>query len=303
MTNRFVRLMQMIRFSHTIFALPFAIMAAILAVQMPMPDGSYVRITIFHVIGIALCMVFARSAAMAFNRLVDHRIDAANPRTKSRHLPVGDLSRREVWGFLAVCCIGFIASTTLFFPNRLPLYGSVPVLAFLLLYSVTKRFTWAAHLWLGVALSFAPICVWVALRGLWPPEIAADLAPAIVIALAVATWVAGFDIIYACQDAEFDRSAGLHSVPARLGVKRSLWVAAGLHAMTLVFFAVLPVTGPGLGLGGIYVVTVLVIAALLAYQHWLVRPDDLTRVNVAFFNVNATISVLLLVATALDCLV
>jgi len=288
-------LLGMIRFSHTIFALPFAGVALILAMTLPLPDGSRVSVNVYQIVGILLCMVFARSAAMAFNRLVDHQIDAKNPRTAVRHLPRGVLSRIEVWLFCVVCCVGFIASTIFFFPNRLPLYASIPVLIFLLGYSLAKRFTSAAHLWLGVALSLAPICVWVAVRGI------ADITPALILAAVVATWVAGFDMIYACQDATFDREEGLHSIPAKLGVAGALKLAAWFHGATWLFLVLLPIATPELGLGLIYRAAIAIIAVLLVYQHKLVRPDDLARVNEAFFNVNATISVLLLVATGLDC--
>lgn len=296
-------LLGMIRFSHTIFALPFAGAAAIMAVAMPLSNGSIIVLGVSQLAGILLCMVFARSAAMAFNRLVDHKIDAANPRTQMRHLPRGVLSRVDVWAFLIACSAGFVASTLLFLPNRLPLFASVPVLMFLFGYSLAKRFTSAAHLWLGVALSLAPICVWVALRGIASSSPLIDLAPALILACAVATWVAGFDIIYACQDAEFDRAAGLHSIPARMGVAGALRLAAWLHAMTWACLSFLPMSAPQLGLSWLYGLALAIIAGLLIYQHRLVRPDDLARVNIAFFNVNAIISVLLLVAIGIDCFI
>jgi len=303
MLTKLTDLLGMIRFSHTIFALPFAGTAAIMAVAMPLPNGSKITIGVYQFAGILLSMVFARSAAMAFNRLVDHEIDAVNPRTRMRHLPRGALSRVEVWLFLLSCSAGFILSTLLFFPNRLPLYASVPVLVFLFGYSLAKRFTSAAHLWLGVALSLAPICVWVALRGIAANGPIQDLAPALVLAFSVATWVAGFDIIYACQDADFDREAGLYSIPVRMGVAGALRLAAWLHAMTWACLSFLPMSAPQLGLSWLYGIALSIIAGLLVYQHRLVRPDDLARVNVAFFNVNAIISVLLLVATGIDCFI
>src|SRR6056297_1748309 len=213
---RLNRIMGMIRFSHTIFALPFAVLAAVLAIRVPLPDGTMLTLRMRELVGILLCMIFARSAAMAFNRLVDHRLDAANPRTASRRLPAGLLGRGEVWGFTIACGLGFVAATLCFLPNWLPLAASLPVLAFLLGYSVAKRFTWAAHFWLGVALSLAPLCVWVALRGQAVLASPVDALPALLLAAAVASWVAGFDVIYACQDEAFDRAAGLHSIPARL---------------------------------------------------------------------------------------
>jgi len=235
---------------------------------------------------------------MAFNRLVDQRFDAANPRTAGRHLPAGLLRRGEVWAFTLICVAGFIGSTLLFLPNRLPLMGSVPVLVFLCGYSLAKRFTSAAHLWLGVALALSPICVWLALRGAVSID---DLLPALLLAGGIAAWVTGFDIIYACQDATFDKSAGLNSVPARLGIAGALRLAAASHFITVLFLAAIPLAAPQVGLGAIYWTAVAIVAGLLWYEHRLVSPDDLDRVNQAFFNVNAAISLLLLVAGGLDC--
>ena len=179
-------------------------------------------------VGILLCMASARSAAMAFNRLVDRDFDALNPRTAGRHLPTGRLSVRSVALFTALCASAFIASTLLFLPNRWPLLLSVPVLCWLLGYSYTKRFTSLAHFWLGASLSLAPIAAWIALRGgiAWPP---------LLLALAVLCWVSGFDIIYACQDVAFDSQAGLKSVPSRLGVPAALRLAAICHALMILF--------------------------------------------------------------------
>ena len=183
-----------------------------------------------ELLGIVLCMVAARSAAMAFNRLADWRLDALNPRTATRHIPAGTLERRQRGGVRRRARPSRSSlATLLFLPNRLPLYLSLPVLAFLLAYSFTKRFTAAAHFWLGAALMLAPISAWIAIRGQQVLEHPADLLPAVVLGGAVLLWVAGFDIIYACQDVEFDRAAGLHSVPARLGVGRALRLAALCH--------------------------------------------------------------------------
>jgi 4-hydroxybenzoate polyprenyltransferase len=300
-TVKLVSFLELIRFSHTIFALPFACLSAMMAVATPLPGGVQVSINFKLALAILLCMVFARSAAMAFNRLTDHHIDAANPRTSIRHLPRGALSRTEVWAFTVFCCVAFVSSTALFLPNRLPLIASVPVLSFLLGYSLAKRFTAAAHVWLGLALALAPICVWVALRGLTSGHVMSDLAPALMLAGAVVTWVAGFDIIYACQDADFDRAAGLHSIPAKLGIERALRLAAVLHAVTWICLCLLPFVATELNLGLPYGLAMAIIGGLLVYQHRIVRPDDLARVNIAFFHVNAIISVLLLVATGIDC--
>ena len=291
------RFLEMVRFSHTLFALPFSLFSACLA------WSSKRQFSWLELAGILLCMVFARSAAMAFNRLVDRDIDALNPRTAMRHIPAGLLTVHSVLLFLALCTGGFIASTAIFLwsepPNPWPLALSVPVLVFLLGYSWSKRFTALAHFWLGAALMLAPLAAWIAIRG---PE---DLQIPVVLGLAVCAWVAGFDIIYACQDADFDRRARLHSIPARLGVPWALRVALICHIVMLVLLAVLyvlasPPYGP---LGHVYLVGIGAVAVLVVYQHSLVRPDDLTRVNQAFFHVNAIISVglfvLLLVEIAL----
>ena len=290
--------LELVRFSHTIFALPFALMAAILAFQAPAGAATSPADWWRRGLGVVLCMVTARTAAMAFNRLVDRSFDAANPRTATRHLPRGDLGVGEVLGLVVASCGAFIAATLLFLPNWLPLVLSVPVLAWLLGYSYAKRFTMLAHGWLGAALGMAPVAAWIAIRGEALLAHPADGLPALILGLAVTTWVAGFDIIYACQDAVFDVNQGLHSIPARLGVPRALTLAAGLHVVTLAVLATLPLVVPQLGV--IYWGTLVVIAALLVWEHSLVRPDDLSRVNQAFFTANAAIGLLLLVAIAMD---
>ncbi|NLS95017.1 MAG: UbiA family prenyltransferase [Planctomycetaceae bacterium] len=289
-----VRILEMIRFSHTLFALPFALFAAVMAWAANARQRPPIGFRWQDLLGILLCMVFARSAAMAFNRLADRRLDALNPRTEKRHLPTGALSTGSVAAFTAVCAVGFIASTLLFLPgNPLPLYASVPVLLFLFAYSLTKRFTALAHFWLGAALMLAPIAAWVAIRGevAWPP---------VVLGSAVMLWVSGFDIIYACQDFDFDMKMRLHSVPARFGVVWALRIAALCHAGMVVLLGVLPEVYPGFG--WVYYVGLAAIALLLLYEHAIVRPDDLTRVNQAFFHVNAVVSVGLLVIGSLDLL-
>ena len=291
--------LELVRFSHTIFALPFALMAVILAFQAPAPAATSPAEWWRRGLGVLLCMVTARTAAMAFNRLVDRSFDAAYPRTATRHLPRGDLAVGEVFGLVALSCGAFIAATLLFLPNWLPLVLSVPVLAWLLGYSYAKRFTMLAHVWLGAALGMAPVAAWIAIRGEALLANPVDGLAALILGLAVTTWVAGFDIIYACQDAGFDESQGLHSIPARLGVPRALTLAAGLHVVTLAILATLPLVVPQLG--AVYWGTLVAIAALLVWEHSLVRPDDLSRVNQAFFTANAAIGLLLLVAIAIDC--
>ena len=229
-------LLEMIRFSHTLFALPFALLAAIMAWTTPLSTTHHSPVTSHappfhwqHLAGILICMVAARSAAMAFNRLADRTIDAQNPRTKARHLPAGLLSVGSVALFTILSSLSFVAGTILFLPNRLPLLLSTPVLLFLLGYSYAKRFTALAHFWLGIALMLAPICVWIAIRGEVLLANPADIWPAVMLGGAVLAWVAGFDIVYACQDVDFDRQAKLQSVPARLGVPGALRLAAICH--------------------------------------------------------------------------
>ena len=293
--------LELVRFSHTIFALPFAVMATLIAILFggdgrwsPAEPWSLVK----PVLGIIACMVAARTAAMAFNRLVDRAIDAENPRTASRHLPRCEVCIGEVLGLVVLSSAAFIAATLLFLPNWLPLVLSVPVLAWLLGYSFAKRFTSLAHLWLGIALGLTPVAAWIALRGETLLRDPVDVLPAALLGLAVTTWVAGFDIIYACQDAAFDAAHGLHSIPARLGVPRALRRAKWLHLLTLLLLALLPAVVPQLG--WIYWAALAAIAGLLAWEHAIVRPDDLSRVNQAFFLANAAIGIVLLASIAAD---
>jgi 4-hydroxybenzoate polyprenyltransferase len=303
MLTRLRHILEMIRFSHTLFALPFALLAAVMAWATPMETGQRVPFRWQDLLGILLCMVFARSAAMAFNRIADRHIDAENPRTQNRHLPAGILSVQSVVLFTLLMCAGFLASTFLFLPNRLPLYLSLPVLLFLLAYSFTKRITSLAHFWLGAALMLAPVSTWIAIRGAVLPGDPVDLVPAVMLGTAVMLWVSGFDVIYACQDREFDLKARLRSVPAAIGVVNSLRVAALSHLGMVATLAALPLVCPQVGFSIIYGVGITCVAALLVYEHWIVRPDDLTRVNIAFFNVNSIISMGLFIAGTLDLLV
>lgn len=283
MFHRLSQFLSLVRFSHTVFALPFALFSAALAW----------RTTPFRwqdLAGILLCMVFARTAAMAFNRLADRRLDAHNPRTAQRHLPAGTLSAATVWGLTAVCIAGFVASTLLFLPNLWPLWLCAPVLAFLLGYSYAKRWTAFCHYWLAAALMLSPIAVWIALCGTvdWPP---------VLLGAVILFWVGGFDIIYACQDAEVDRSQGLHSIPAKFGIPAALRIAFGSHLLTI---ACLLALWRVADLGTVFLIGTICVALLLLYEHRLVRPDDLARVNVAFFHVNAVISIGLLILGVLD---
>ncbi|HIE95834.1 MAG TPA: 4-hydroxybenzoate octaprenyltransferase [Planctomycetes bacterium] len=277
--------LELIRFSHTVFALPFALLAAVLA--WTQPD------TVFRyrdLVGILLCMVFARSAAMAFNRLVDRDVDARNPRTAVRHIPAGRLSVRTVTFFTVVCSAAFLASTLLFLPKQLPVLLSVPVLLFLLGYSYAKRWTSLCHYWLSAALMMSPIAAWIAVRD----EFA--IVPAL-LAGVIFFWVGGFDIIYACMDADFDKEEKLHSIPSKFGIVAALHIAFISHLATI---ATLFVLWSMADLGHVFLGGVVVLSLLLLYQHWLVRPNDLKRVNIAFFNVNAVVSFGILIVGCID---
>jgi 4-hydroxybenzoate polyprenyltransferase len=279
------RFLEMIRFSHTLFALPFALLSAVLAWHTKEEGFSWLELG-----GVLLCMVLARSTAMAFNRLADRNLDASNPRTARRHLPAGELSVSVVWLFTLTCAAGFVLATLIFLlaapPNPWPIILSLPVLLFICAYSYTKHFTPLAHFWLGVSLLLAPMAAWIAIRGM------DDLQMPLVLGLAVCFWVAGFDIIYACQDIDYDGQAKLRSVPAMLGVRPALRVAFLCH---LVMLGLLVAFTWIAGLGVIYLCGVAAVAVLILVEHYLVKPDDLSRVNQAFFHVNAVISVGLLV--------
>jgi 4-hydroxybenzoate polyprenyltransferase len=262
---------RMIRFSHSLFALPFALTSAALAISGPAPWGK--------LLWILVAMVGARSAAMGFNRLADHAIDARNPRTAGRELPAGRLRRAEVWGFvLASAALLVLAAAML---NPLCLALSPLALLIVFGYSYTKRFTALSHLVLGLALGIAPIGAWLAIRG-------AFAAPPLLLSLAVLLWVAGFDVIYACQDVDFDRREGLYSLPARLGVARALRLSRLMHAAAVALLAGLFALVP---LHPLYLGGVLLVALLLAYEHSLVRAGDLSKLDAAFFTTNAWISV------------
>lgn len=282
--NRLVTVLDMIRFEHTLFALPFALLGMILAAHGWPSWG-----TVFW---IAVAMVGARSAAMGFNRLADRHFDAANPRTAQRALPAGEISPGWVAGFVLISALLLVVAAWRLNPLALKL--SPVALAVLLGYSFTKRFTWASHLILGLALAGAPLGAWIAVRGdvAWTP---------LVLAAAVLLWVAGFDVLYALQDRDFDRDAGLHSIPARFGVSGALWISGVLHVGVLALLAWLPSVYPP-GLGWAYGVGWLGCLALLAWQHWVVRPKDLSRLEPAFFQANAYLSVWLFAAVAVDIL-
>lgn len=266
--------LEMIKIEHTLFALPFALLGAIAAAR-GIPEA-------WTLLWITIAMVGARSAAMAFNRLVDRHFDAANPRTATRALPAGDVSVGFVRAFTIVSVAVFVAAAAML--NWLTLALSPVALVSVLGYSFTKRFTSMAHIALGWALSIAPAGAWIAVRG----ELSIE---PILLSAAVMLWTGGFDVLYACQDAEFDRSAGLYSIPSRVGVAKALWIARGLHVlMFAALIAFWALTGSGLlGLSG-----VIATGALLVFQHSIVRANDLSRLNAAFFTTNAFVSVILL---------
>jgi len=284
----------MVRLAHSVFALPFAMIAAFLAGRnlagrhWPYPGQLGL---------IVLCMVAARSAAMTFNRIVDARIDARNPRTAQRPLPGGRLSQAAAWAMFALSavtfgigCFGF----HLFYDNTWPLLLSGPVLFYLCFYSFTKRFTRWSHYFLGTAIALSPVAAWIAVD---PDSLG---VPAMLLLVTVATWIGGFDIIYACQDIDVDRAEGLHSLPSRLGPPRALCIARASHAVSIACLVGLGVVAH---LGVIYACGVLLAAALLIIENALVRPGDYSRVNLAFFTINGIVSVALAAAAIADVLI
>lgn len=277
--------LEAIKFQHSIFALPFALTGALLALRGTDLTGTDIAWKFAWIIA---AMVAARSAAMAFNRLVDARIDARNPRTASRSLPAGRLSKRFAAAFVVLSCAAFVAAAAQL--NALCLQLSPFVLALALGYSFTKRFTVFSHLVLGAVLGLAPTAAWIAVRG----ALQADI---LLLSAAVMLWTAGFDIIYSCQDAEFDREEGLRSLPSRLGIARSLTISRVLHAGMVLLLAL---AWNALGLGMLGLLGVIAVAGLLVYEQSLVRADDLSRVNAAFFAVNGWVSVLFLVFWGTD---
>jgi 4-hydroxybenzoate polyprenyltransferase len=272
--------LEMIKFEHTVFALPFALLSAILA-----SSGWPERPKLFWIV---MAMVGARSAAMAFNRIADQEIDAENPRTKMRALPAGELTASFAVLFTVASAALFLGAAWKL--NSLCFKLSVPVLAILLFYSYTKRFTSYSHLVLGFCLGMAPLGSWIAVRG------DVQLTPVLLCAI-VMLWTAGFDIIYACQDVEFDRRKQLFSLPKRLGVRTALNVSSAMHVLMLLLLVVLLTLEK---LGWVSFTGTLLVAALLWYEHSLVRPEDLSKVNASFFTVNGCISVLLLLAVGVD---
>jgi 4-hydroxybenzoate polyprenyltransferase len=275
---------RMIKFEHTIFALPFALSAAAIAAR---GHG----LSVPRLVGIVVAMAAARTAAMGFNRIADRHIDAKNPRTARRELPAGAVTLRAAWTLTLVSATVFVGAAALLGPLCLAL--SPVALALLFGYSFTKRFTFLCHLFLGLAIAAGPAGAWIAVRGDF------TLAPGLLM-LAVAMWIAGFDVLYALSDRDFDRGAGLHSIPARFGVTGALVMSAALHAVAL---GALLALAPTAALGVPYLVGVAVVAALLVYEHAIVRPTDLSRLDAAFFTLNGYVSVAFFAATLVDVLV
>ena len=283
MTGRFRTTLEMIKWEHSVFALPFALTGAMLAAR-----GFPAWRVLFWIV---VCMVAARSAAMAFNRWADAEIDRHNPRTAMRAIPAGLLSRRFTAGFtVAAAAIFVLASSRL---NLLALMLSPLALAVIFAYSYAKRFTRWSHLLLGLALGIAPSAAWIAVRGSLDPRI-------LVLTLAVLFWVAGFDVLYACQDCEHDIRAGLHSVPQAFGLEASFWIARLMHLCMLALLIWLKTL---FSLDWISVIGIVLVAAMLLYEHTLISPRDLRRMNAAFFTINGVISFVFFISVALDLLV
>ena len=283
---------EMIKFGHSIFALPFAISGAFLAgreLEAGVPGWGQFALLI-------LCMVAARSVAMTFNRIVDADVDARNPRTRNRPMPAGRISRRQAWGFFVLCAGGFVLGCVgfgVFYGNYWPAILAVPVLAYLCGYSYCKFFTRWSHFYLGSAIALSPAAAWLAID---PASIG---WPAVLLVGAVTMWIAGFDIIYACQDLDFDRREGLHSLPAKLGPAAALWIARGAHLLAVVLLAAV---GVQTQLGWLYWIGVGIVAVLLAAENAIVHPHDFSRVNMAFFTVNGVVSVIMGIVTVADIL-
>ncbi len=278
------KLLDMIKFPHTVFALPFALTSALIAAR-GIPDGR----TLFWIL---VAMVGARSGAMAFNRWADAEIDALNPRTRDRHIPRGEIKKEHA---LIFCIVSYALLVLAAYKlNPLCFYLSPIAILVTAGYSYTKRFTWASHLILGLALSMAPIGAWIAVKG------NIEATP-LILGAAVLFWVAGFDILYALQDIEFDRKYGLYSIPRFLGVEKSIWVARAFHAITVALLIATKEVSQVLD--GVFCAGVVVAACILFYEHTLVKPDDLSKLDVAFFNMNGYMSVAVFVFTLIDVLI
>ncbi|MDA3130199.1 UbiA-like polyprenyltransferase [Aliibacillus thermotolerans] len=277
-------ILEMIKFEHTIFALPFAFLGAILGSLMV--EGTWP--TLWEWIWITLAMVGARSAAMTLNRVIDAKIDKANPRTAERAIPAGKISMKEsIWFIVLSFVLLFFSAYQL---NMLAVYLLPIAVFFLTAYSYTKRFTWLCHVFLGCTIAIAPLGGWVGTTGTLNPE-------AFLLYIAVAFWIAGFDIIYATQDADYDREVGLYSIPARFGIKHSLLIARSFHLISFAALFILYFVSP---LSYLYLAGVFIVGIVMVYEHSLVKPDDLSKVQVAFFPMNGIISVVIFLFTIGD---
>ncbi len=275
-------ILEMIKFEHTVFALPFAIMSAFIAAEGLPP--------LTKLGWILVAMVGARSCAMAFNRLADAEIDSQNPRTATRAIPAGLITKGAVWFFTLVSAGLLVCAAWRLNPLAFAL--SPVALAVIMGYSFTKRFTALSHLWLGLALSISPVGAWIAIKGQF------DWTP-IILCCVVLLWTAGFDIIYACQDVNFDRKHGLHSIPARIGIRWALWVSSALHVIAVLLLFGIPLLTE---LGLFYYIGVGIVVLIFIYEHAIVKPNDLSRVNLAFFTLNGMISLVLMALSIADIL-
>ncbi len=275
--------LRMIKFSHSVFALPFAFTAAIIAAGgLP---------SLYQMFWITVAMVGGRSGAMGMNRIIDRKIDALNPRTENRELPKGVIKTGEAFMFTAAAfCLLLLAAYKL---NPLCFKISPLFLLILFTYSYTKRFTWLCHIVLGIALALAPLGAWIAIRGTFD----SDILP---LCFAVMFWVAGFDTLYGLQDMDFDKRQGLYSIPSVFGISASLWIARLFHVITIGLLLILI---PIFGLGGLYMVGILIASGLMLYEHSLVKPTDLSKLNMAFFNMNGYISITVFVFTLINYLI
>ena len=272
---------RMIKFSHTLFALPFALSAIILA-------GRQSKLVLWDILWIMLAMTGARSAAMGFNRIVDAGIDGINPRTLAREIPSNRLSKTSAKIFVLLFSIIFIFAAAML--GRLCFFFSFPVLFILFLYSYIKRFTFFSHIYLGFSIGLAPLGAWIAITDNFSWSI-------LLLSLALMTYIAGFDILYACQDINFDKKEGLFSIPARFGVKKSLFIASVLHFFSFCFFLLIRAA---FNLGPLYTSVAVLIGLLFIFEHRLIKPDDLSNINIAFFHVNSLISVMLFLGILID---
>ncbi len=293
MLKNIATILEMIKFSHTIFALPFAILGAFMAA-----DGGKSGIpSVGKLILVIMCMVFARSIAMTFNRLVDARIDAQNPRTANRAIPAGLITKAKARWFLGICSIGFVISTSgfaLIYHNYYPVIFSIPILIFICSYSFTKRFTWGSHFYLGMALSLAPICAWGAIA---PPDGPVLSIKVILLGLAVMSWTAGFDIIYAFNDIDIDQRDKLYSIPSRLGIDKAIIISRVCHILSiliLLWFADIA------GLRGLFPWAIGLTGLLLTGEHYLVRAGKTTYMKLAFGTLNGIISIILAASAICD---